>query len=42
MTGKVFGQPIPRLEDRFLLTGTAKFIDDIEIPGMVQIGRAHV
>ncbi len=35
MTGKVFGQPIPRLEDQFLLTGTAKFIDDIEIPGMV-------
>lgn len=35
MTGKYFGQPIPRLEDKYLLTGTAKFIDDIEIPGML-------
>lgn len=35
MTGKYFGQPIKRLEDKFLLTGNAKFIDDIEIPGML-------
>jgi CO/xanthine dehydrogenase Mo-binding subunit len=35
VTGKYFGQPIPRLEDKYLLTGTAKFIDDIEIPGML-------
>ncbi len=35
MTGKYFGQPILRLEDKFLLTGNAKFIDDIEIPGML-------
>lgn len=35
MTGKYFGQPVKRLEDKFLLTGNAKFIDDIEIPGML-------
>ena len=35
MTGKYFGQPLKRLEDKFLLTGNAKFIDDIEIPGML-------
>lgn len=35
MTGKYFGQPITRLEDKFLLTGNAKFIDDIELPGML-------
>lgn len=35
MNGKYFGQPIPRLEDKYLLTGTAKFIDDIVIPGML-------
>ncbi len=35
MTGKYFGQPIKRLEDKYLLTGNAKFIDDIEIPGML-------
>lgn len=35
MTGKYFGQPVLRLEDKFLLTGNAKFIDDIEIPGML-------
>ncbi|MEI8131232.1 MAG: xanthine dehydrogenase family protein molybdopterin-binding subunit [Leptolinea sp.] len=35
MTGKYFGQPITRLEDKHLLSGKAKFIDDIEIPGML-------
>ena len=35
MTGKIFGQPVTRLEDKHLLTGKAKFIDDIEIPGML-------
>jgi len=35
VTGKYFGQPIKRLEDKFLLTGNAKFIDDIEIPGLL-------
>ncbi|KAF0111779.1 MAG: putative carbon monoxide dehydrogenase large chain [Chloroflexi bacterium] len=35
MTGKYFGQPIKRLEDKHLLSGRAKFIDDIEIPGML-------
>lgn len=35
MTAKYFGKPLPRLEDKFLLTGNAKFIDDIELPGML-------
>ena len=35
MTGKYFGKPELRLEDKFLLTGNAKFIDDIELPGML-------
>ena len=35
MTGKYFGQPVKRLEDKYLLTGNAKFIDDIELPGML-------
>ena len=35
MTGKYFGQPIKRLEDKFLLTGKSKFIDDIILPGML-------
>ena len=35
MTGKYFGQPVRRLEDKHLLTGRAKFIDDIVIPGML-------
>lgn len=35
MAGRVFGQSIPRNEDPYLLTGQAKFIDDIELPGML-------
>lgn len=35
MTGKYLSQPIKRLEDKYLLTGNAKFIDDIELPGML-------
>ncbi len=35
MTGKYFGQPVLRLEDKHLLTGRAKFCDDIVIPGML-------
>jgi len=27
------GQPVQRLEDQALLTGTARFIDDLELPG---------
>ena len=32
---KNVGQSIPRKEDLALLTGTARFIDDIQLPGMV-------
>jgi carbon-monoxide dehydrogenase large subunit len=32
---KLVGQSVPRKEDLALLTGTARFIDDIKLPGMV-------
>jgi len=35
VTGKYFGNPIKRLEDKQLLTGNAKYIDDIEVPGQL-------
>ena len=35
MAGKYFGQPIARLEDKHLLTGRAKYIDDIQFPGIL-------
>lgn len=35
MAGKYFGQPILRNEDAQLLSGKARFIDDIELPGML-------
>ncbi len=33
MPGRVFGQRITRTEDANLLTGGAKFVDDIQLPG---------
>lgn len=33
--GKLVGQSVPRTEDLALLTGTARFIDDIRLPGML-------
>ncbi|HMD90097.1 MAG TPA: xanthine dehydrogenase family protein molybdopterin-binding subunit [Anaerolineaceae bacterium] len=35
MAGRVFGQPVLRNEDAWLLTGKAEFIDDINLPGML-------
>ncbi|NPV78277.1 MAG: xanthine dehydrogenase family protein molybdopterin-binding subunit [Anaerolineae bacterium] len=35
MAGKYFGQPILRNEDAQLLSGKARFIDDIDLPGML-------
>ena len=35
MTTRYFGAPIPRNEDRRLLTGKALFVDDVELPGML-------
>jgi carbon-monoxide dehydrogenase large subunit len=32
---KLVGQSVPRKEDLALLTGTARFIDDLKLPGMV-------
>jgi carbon-monoxide dehydrogenase large subunit len=33
--GKTFGVNVPRVEDHALLTGTARFVDDIGAPGML-------
>ncbi len=36
MSEGLIGTPVRRLEDAALLTGTARFVDDIEIPGMLE------
>ena len=36
MNGKVVGRRVERLEDADLLRGTARFIDDIRLPGMLE------
>ncbi|MDX3908031.1 MAG: xanthine dehydrogenase family protein molybdopterin-binding subunit [Pigmentiphaga sp.] len=35
MKGKTFGRPMGRVEDAALLTGRARFVDDIDAPGML-------
>ncbi len=35
MTTSTFGRSVPRLEDADLLTGRARFVDDIRLPGML-------
>ncbi|MDJ0730916.1 MAG: xanthine dehydrogenase family protein molybdopterin-binding subunit [Crocosphaera sp.] len=37
MANKILGQPLKRREDPALLTGEAKFIDDISLPGMLHM-----
>jgi carbon-monoxide dehydrogenase large subunit len=34
----VFGVSVPRLEDRKLLRGEGRFVDDIKLPGMLEAG----
>ena len=36
MEHRYIGKPLLRLEDRALLTGTAQFIDDIKLPGLLE------
>ena len=36
MSEGLIGTPVRRLEDAALLTGTARFVDDIELPGMLE------
>ena len=36
MDQRYIGKPVLRLEDQALLTGTAQFIDDIQIPGLLE------
>jgi carbon-monoxide dehydrogenase large subunit len=33
----LLGQPLPRVEDRRLLTGGAEFVDDIRLPGALEV-----
>ena len=35
MSTRYFGQPVTRNEDQRLLTGSALFVDDVELPGML-------
>src|SRR5215470_6759515 len=35
MNTRYFGAPIPRNEDRRLLSGQALFVDDVELPGLL-------
>ena len=37
MTSRHFGAPILRLEDVRLLTGRARFVDDVDLPGMLHV-----
>ncbi len=37
MSGRFFGQRLPRNEDATLLKGTAQFIDDVDLPGMLHV-----
>ena len=34
-TGRAVGTPVPRKEDRKLVTGNGQFIDNINLPGQV-------
>ena len=36
MSGSVVGQRVPRIEDRSLLTGQGRFVEDIGLPGMLE------
>ena len=36
MSKGLIGTPVRRLEDAALLTGEARFVDDIELPGMLE------
>jgi len=35
--GPYFGMRIPRLEDAQLLTGRARFVDDVDLPGLLHV-----
>src|ERR687898_2451965 len=34
---KVVGEPVRRVEDASLITGAAKYLDDLKLPGMTQV-----
>ena len=36
MSGRFFGQSIKRVEDLPLVKGKGRFVDDIELPGMLE------
>ena len=35
--GPFFGRRVPRNEDEVLLTGSARFVDDVQLPGMLHV-----
>jgi len=37
VTGRYFGESVLRLEDAKLLTGRARFVDDVSLPGMLHV-----
>ena len=37
MTDIAHGTPMKRLEDQALLTGVARFVDDLQLPGMLHV-----
>ncbi|MES0872944.1 hypothetical protein [Sinimarinibacterium thermocellulolyticum] len=37
MTGRYIGQRVPRKEDARLLTGRGTYVDDVGVPGMLQV-----
>ena len=41
MANKILGQSIKRREDPELLTGQAKFVDDITLPNMLHMAILH-
>jgi carbon-monoxide dehydrogenase large subunit len=34
---KLVGEPVRRVEDASLITGAAKYLDDLKLPGMTQV-----
>ncbi len=37
-TTRYVGQPVKRVEDRRLITGAARYLDDLQLPGMAYVG----
>jgi carbon-monoxide dehydrogenase large subunit len=40
-TTKLVGEPVRRVEDASLITGAAKYLDDLNLPGMTHVAIAR-